>query len=71
MKAQSHQARWWMIYHFKQQIMILNFIMGFVFGLLFALITLLIVAWRTAQEKKGKNSSTFDWDKGEYEDKKN
>ena len=41
--------------------------MGFVFGLLFALITLLIVAWRTAQEKKGKNSSTFDWDKGEYE----
>lgn len=46
--------------------MVLNFIMGFVFGLLFALITLLIVAWRTAQENKGNNSSTFDWDKGEY-----
>lgn len=46
--------------------MILNFIMGFVFGLTFALIVLLMVAWRTAQEKKGNNSSTFDWDKGEY-----
>ena len=49
--------------------MILNFIMGFVFGLLFALITLLIVAWRTAQGNKGNNSSTFDWDKGEYNEK--
>ena len=46
--------------------MILNFIMGFTFGLTFALILLLIVAWRTAQEKKENNSSTFDWDKGEY-----
>jgi hypothetical protein len=46
--------------------MILNFIMGFVFGLTFALILLLIVAWRTAQENKGNNSSTFDCDKGEY-----
>jgi hypothetical protein len=46
--------------------MILNFIMGFVFGLTFALILLLIVAWRTAQENKGNNSSTSDWDKGEY-----
>ncbi len=46
--------------------MILNFIMGFVFGLTFALILLLIVAWRTVQEKKGDSSSTFDWDKGEY-----
>jgi hypothetical protein len=46
--------------------MILNFIMGFVFGLTFALILLLIVAWRTAQENKGNNSSTFDWEKGEY-----
>ena len=45
--------------------MILNFIVGFVFGLTFALIILLIVAWRTVQEKKGDNSSTFDWDKGE------
>ena len=46
--------------------MILNFIVGFVFGLTFALIILLIVAWRTAQENKGNNFSTFDWDKGEY-----
>lgn len=46
--------------------MILNFIVGFGFGLTFALIVLLIVAWRTAQENKGSNSSTFDWDKGEY-----
>ena len=45
--------------------MILNFIMGFVFGLMFAFIALLIVAWRTAQEKKGNNSSAFDWDKDE------
>jgi len=46
--------------------MILNFIMGFVFGLTLSLILLLIVAWRTAQENKGNNSSTFDWDKGKY-----
>ena len=46
--------------------MILNFITGFVFGLTFSLILLLIVAWRTAQENKGNNSSTFDWDNGEY-----
>lgn len=46
--------------------MILNFIMGFVFGITLSLILLLIVAWRTAQENKGNNSSTFDWDKGEY-----
>ena len=51
--------------------MILNFIVGFVFGITFALIVLLIVAWRTVQEKKGNDSSTFDWDKGEYKDKKN
>ena len=46
--------------------MILNFIMGFTFGLRTALILLLIVAWRTAQENKGNNSSNFDWDKGKY-----
>ena len=46
--------------------MILNFIMGFVFGLTFALIVLLTVAWNNVQKKKGNNSSTFDWDKGEY-----
>ena len=40
--------------------------MGFVFGLTFAFIALLIVAWHTVQEKKGNNSSTSDWDKGEY-----
>ena len=54
-----------MIYHFKQQIMILNFIVGFVFGLTFALIALLIVAWCKAQEYKGNNSSTSGWDKDE------
>jgi MFS superfamily sulfate permease-like transporter len=46
--------------------MILNFIMGFVFGITLSLILLLIVAWRTTQENRGNNSSTFDWDKGEY-----
>ena len=46
--------------------MILNFIMGFVFGITLSLVLLLIVAWRTAQENKGNNSSTFDWGKGEY-----
>ena len=45
--------------------MILNFIMGFVFGLMFAFIALLIVAWRKAQEYKGNNPSTSDWDKDE------
>lgn len=42
--------------------MILNFIMGFVFGLTFALILLLIVAWRTAQEKKENNGNIDDPD---------
>lgn len=46
--------------------MILNFIMGFVFGILFALILLLVMAWDSMQEKKRNNSSTFDWEKGEY-----
>ena len=54
--------------------MLLNFIMGFAFGLLFSLIAMLVIAWRNMQEKKGNNSTTFDWDKGEYikdpEDKK-
>ena len=52
----------------------LNFIMGFAFGLLFALIALLAMAWNNVQKKRGNNSSTFDWEKGEYiknhEDKK-
>ena len=47
--------------------MILNFIVGFVFGLTFALIVLLIVAWRTVQEKKENSSSVFDCrDEEEY-----
>ena len=46
--------------------MILNFIMGFVFGLLFSLIALLAIVWNNIKEKKRNNSSTFDWDKGEY-----
>ena len=50
--------------------MIVNFIMGFVFGLTFALVILLAMAWHNIQEKKKNNSSTSDWDKGEYEDEK-
>ena len=44
----------------------INFIMGFAFGLLFALIALFAIAWNNVQEKKRNNSSTFDWEKGEY-----
>ena len=39
--------------------------MGFVFGITFALIILLIVAWRTAQEKKDEKVNT---DTGEITD---
>ena len=46
--------------------MILNFAIGFIFGLLFALIALLAIALDNIREKKRNNSSTFDWDKGEY-----
>ena len=53
----------------------ISFIMGFVSGLLFSLIGLLAMAWSNIQKKKGNNSSTFDWEKGEYnrgaEDPKN
>lgn len=44
----------------------INFIMGFASGLFFFLIALFAIAWNNVQEKKKNNSSTFDWEKGEY-----